>query len=115
VRLEVLGPVGQGAGALAPNDASVVLKVTTRGRSLLLTGDVEIDAQRALVDSGADLSADVLKVPHHGSPVQLPEFLDAVDASLAVISVGADNDYGHPSPLTVDALTRLGMRVVRTD
>lgn len=115
VRIEVLGPVTPAVAAHDPNNSSVVLRVSTHGRSLLLTGDVEVEAQQALLDSGEDLTADVLKVPHHGSSVQLPEFLDAVDADLAVISVGADNDYGHPSPLTVSALTRLGMRVERTD
>jgi len=63
----------------------------------------------------ADLAADVLKVPHHGSAYQDEAFLDAVDARVAVISVGQDNSYGHPAPALVERLRTLGMQVRRTD
>ncbi|HET9859150.1 MAG TPA: ComEC/Rec2 family competence protein, partial [Nocardioidaceae bacterium] len=62
-----------------------------------------------------DLHVDVLKVPHHGSRYQDPEFLSGLGARLAVISVGEDNDYGHPSPETVAVLEDAGMLVRRTD
>lgn len=98
-----------------PNNSSVVLRVATGGTTLLLTGDAEVEAQDALVRTGADLRADVLKVPHHGSAYQSPAFLRAVHASVGVISVGLDNDYGHPSPALLHELDRLGIRAVRTD
>ncbi|HVE31141.1 MAG TPA: competence protein ComEC, partial [Mycobacteriales bacterium] len=65
--------------------------------------------------TGVDLRADVLKVPHHGSAYQSPAFLRAVHASVGVISVGRDNDYGHPSPALLHELDRLGIRAERTD
>ena len=83
--------------------------------TVLCTGDIEVEAQRSLLRAQVDLRADVLKVAHHGSAYQDLAFLDAVDASVAVISVGAGNDYGHPSPGLVTDLQRLGMRVLRTD
>jgi competence protein ComEC len=98
-----------------PNNSSVVLRVAAAGRVLLLTGDVEVEGQEALVRSGFDLRADVLKVPHHGSAFQSPTFLRAVDAPVGVISVGPDNDYGHPAPALLHELDRLGMRAKRTD
>ena len=99
----------------AVNDASLVLVVNVPGGRLLLSGDVEPPAQRALLDSGVDLRADVLKVPHHGSRYQEPAFLGAVGADLAVIGVGVDNDYGHPAPETLTTLEQSGARIKRTD
>jgi competence protein ComEC len=98
-----------------PNNSSVVLRVAMSGRTLLLTGDVEVEAQEALLRTGVDLRVDVLKVPHHGSAYQSPAFLRAVHAAVGVISVGRDNDYGHPSPALLHELDRLGVRAERTD
>jgi competence protein ComEC len=98
-----------------PNNSSVAMRVATSGRTLLLTGDVEVEAQEVLLRSGVDLRADLLKVPHHGSAYQSPAFLRAVHASVGVISVGQDNDYGHPSPALLHELDRLGIRTERTD
>jgi competence protein ComEC len=67
------------------------------------------------VSSGIDLRADVLKVPHHGSSDADPEFLAASGARVALVSVGADNTYGHPTARTLTWLTGDGMRVHRTD
>jgi competence protein ComEC len=114
--VDVLAPVAPFHGTRSdPNNSSVVLRVGTGGRTLLLTGDVEVEAQDALLRSGADLRADVLKVPHHGSAYQSPAFLRAVEAGVGVISVGKDNDYGHPSPALLHELDRLGIRAQRTD
>lgn len=99
----------------AENDGSLVLRATVGGLRLLLPGDVEEDGQRNALASGADLTADVLLVPHHGSSRQLPEFLAASRASVAVFSAGVDNDYGHPSIKTQRVVQQLGMRVARTD
>ncbi|MGW2225763.1 ComEC/Rec2 family competence protein [Streptomyces formicae] len=101
-----------------PNDASVTLLVRTGGLELLLLGDLEPPSQRALLRSPAAASlgsVDVLKVAHHGSAHQDPELLRRAAPRLALISCGADNSYGHPSPRTVDALRGGGAEVLRTD
>jgi competence protein ComEC len=97
------------------NNASIAMMVEVGGARILLTGDLEPEAQRAVLASGVDLRADVLKVAHHGSGRQEAAFVAATGARLAVISVGADNDYGHPAPRTLDLLTRSGMTIARTD
>ncbi|WP_345431591.1 ComEC/Rec2 family competence protein [Actinoallomurus vinaceus] len=96
------------------NDASVVLLARWPGLSALLCGDVETEAQRRLLAAGTP-HADILKVPHHGSSHQDPDFLAATHARIAVTSVGVDNDYGHPAPATMALLARLGLRSYRTD
>jgi competence protein ComEC len=116
--LDVLGPVGQLArtdSAAEANDASVVLRATTLAGRILLTGDVELEGQQALLSSGEDLRADILKIPHHGSRYTASRFVDAVHPRLALISVGAGNSYGHPSQRTIDAATHAGAQVFRTD
>ncbi len=116
VRLDVLGPVTAFHGTRSdPNNSSVVVRATIDGTVILLPGDAEVEAQQALLDAGVDLRADVLKVPHHGSAYSSAQFLAAVRARVAVISVGAGNDYGHPSPLLLGELARLGVPVRRTD
>lgn len=110
------GPSGSAGDEGSPeNNASIAMMAEVAGLRLLLTGDLEPEAQRAVVASGVDLRADVLKVAHHGSGQQDPAFVAATEARLAVISVGVDNDYGHPAPRTLDLLTRAGMGVGRTD
>jgi competence protein ComEC len=106
-------PRGPGEGSEA-NNASVVIHVRWASGSALLSGDVETEAQAALLRRGLP-AVDVLKVPHHGSNRVDPAFFAATHAKAALISVGAGNDYGHPAPQTVAALTWLGMRVYRTD
>lgn len=99
----------------AENDGSLVMRARVGGLRVLLPGDVQEDGQRAALATGADLSADVLLVPHHGSGRQLPEFLAASRAAVAVFSVGLDNDYGHPAVRTQRAVQGLGMQLARTD
>ncbi|MFF0554616.1 ComEC/Rec2 family competence protein [Streptomyces sp. NPDC004266] len=100
-----------------PNDASVVLSVRTAGGlNLLLLGDLEPPAQRALMRAHPGLGpVDVLKVAHHGSAHQDPGLMRAVRPRLALVSAGRDNPYGHPSPRTLEALGAGGARVLRTD
>lgn len=117
--LTVLGPlsatrVTSHDSGTTVNNASVVMLARWPGLSVLLCGDVEIEAQRELLAAGVP-PAQVLKVPHHGSSHQDPAFLAAVHARVAITSVGADNDYGHPSPWTMSELARLGEHVYRTD
>ncbi|MFJ8772938.1 ComEC/Rec2 family competence protein [Streptomyces microflavus] len=113
------GPGGAGAvkGAQGPNDSSVTLHVRAAGGlTLLLLGDLEPPAQQGLLHSPEGLpGVDVLKVAHHGSAFQDAGLLHSARPRLALISCGADNPYGHPSPRTVDALRAAGARVLRTD
>lgn len=104
-----------GAGEPAANDASVVLDATVDGVRMLLTGDIEPPAQRALLRSEPDLRTDVLKVPHHGSRYQEPDFLARLGAQIALIGVGPDNRHGHPAPETIELLESQGMVIGRTD
>ena len=98
----------------SPNDSSLVLLVETRGIRILLTGDVEPPSQEVL--EGEDLGpVDVLKVPHHGSRYQDPALITALGARVALVSVGEDNDYGHPAVGTLSLLQQAGMVVRRTD
>jgi competence protein ComEC len=120
VRLQTLwpdpGPMEPGAGdGSAANDASVVLLAEVRGVRILLTGDVEPLGQAALARSLPRLDLDVLKVPHHGSRYQDLDWLTSLAAEVALVSVGADNDYGHPSAEVLEPLTAAGAEVHRTD
>jgi competence protein ComEC len=116
LRWEVLAPTRAYRGTRSdPNNASLVLRVEVGGTRLLLPGDAEPEAQRDLVRSGADLHADVLKTPHHGSRYQDEGFLRAVAARVVVTSVGADNTYGHPADSTLAQLTADGAASFRTD
>jgi competence protein ComEC len=117
--LQVLGPVQHVATdqdeSSKQNDSSLVIMVEVAGLRLLLTGDVEPPGQQAILGTGADLRADVLKIPHHGSAQQDPAFFAATHARLAIASAGAHNDYGHPAPRTVQLVESLGMTMLRTD
>jgi len=117
LRWQVLGPVRESYpdSDSPPNDASVVMLVEVRGIRLLLMGDEERPSQADLRRTTTALHADVLKVAHHGSSKQDPALVDSLGARLAVISVGVDNDYGHPAPSTLHLLEDAGMQVRRTD
>ncbi|MGH3472027.1 MAG: ComEC/Rec2 family competence protein, partial [Nocardioidaceae bacterium] len=124
VRFSVLGPLDVSPGGTSthsgdegagPNNASVVMSVRSHGLRLLMTGDAEPEEEDDIMASGAGLSTDVFKVAHHGSSHQDPSFILASHAPLAIISVGAGNDYGHPAPQTLGWLRELGARVYRTD
>jgi len=116
VTVEVLGPVARYANTRSePNNSSVVARLRVGQVSLLTTGDIEVEAQGDLLRRGADIQADVLKVAHHGSAYQDPDFLAAVGAAVALISVGAGNDYGHPDETLMDRLLLAGTAIHRTD
>ena len=109
----VLGPVKSYAD---PNNTSIVVKVKFGDTSFLFTGDMEKDAETDMLDYGMDVSADVLKVGHHGSSTSTGyRFLYEVDPEYAVISVGTDNTYGHPHRETVAILADAGVPMLRTD
>ncbi|WP_216216175.1 ComEC/Rec2 family competence protein [Amycolatopsis aidingensis] len=121
LRLDVLGPRHVPRATAADedgttiNNASVVAMASTAAGRVLLTGDIELAAQSDLLAAGTELEAEILKVPHHGSRYSLPRFLGAVRARLAVLSVGADNSYGHPNRRTLRTLAAGGALVARTD
>jgi competence protein ComEC len=105
------------AGLSDANLASTVLMARVGSIRFLFTGDAEGPEEEWLLsrDPGA-LAADVLKVGHHGSRTSTtPRFLGAVRPRLALVSVGAHNAYGHPSPEIMQALRDSGVQVLRTD
>ena len=97
------------------NNASIAMMAEVGGLRILLTGDLEPESQRAVLATGADLKADVLKVPHHGSAQQDPTFIAAANARLAIISAGRNNDYGHPAPRTLDLLSHTTTQTATTN
>ena len=98
------------------NNNSLVFRIEYANFRMLFTGDAGAETEARLLRSGVDLRADVLKVGHHGSAYSsTPAFLDAVSPRVAVISVGAQNLFGHPAPQTIDALERRAIRILRTD
>jgi competence protein ComEC len=118
VRIDFLAPDSAWTASLSdPNEASTIVLMTYGERRFLLVGDAEREEEGWLIDHArSDLRADVLKVGHHGSSTSsTDQFLAAVNPSLAVISVGADNTYGHPSVDVLAALGRIGARTMRTD
>ncbi|MBR6871943.1 MAG: MBL fold metallo-hydrolase [Ruminococcus sp.] len=97
------------------NNCSTVVKLTHGENSFLITGDCEREEEKDLLTQGFDLSADVLKVGHHGSAsASSEEFLAAVRPSYAVISCSADNDYGHPHEKTLMRLKALSVKLYIT-
>lgn len=109
----MLGPVTQYSET---NNTSLVLRIDYGNTSFLLTGDMENTAETDLVNSGANLKADVLQVGHHGSSTSTGYlFLNAVLPEMGVISCGAGNKYGHPHEETLSILRDAKVDVYRTD
>ena len=109
----VLGPVTSYAD---PNNTSIVLSVQFGENRFLFTGDMERDAENDMLDTGAKVKADVLKVGHHGSETSTGyRFLYEVDPTYAVISVGEGNSYGHPHEEPMSRLQDADVTVYRTD
>ncbi|MBA2542136.1 MAG: hypothetical protein H0V17_21020 [Deltaproteobacteria bacterium] len=97
------------------NDNSLVVAVRYAGRTLLFTGDVELEGEELLVDHGLG-RVDVVKVAHHGSPTSSAAALvEATRPALAVISCGRNNLFGFPSPAVVARWRAAGAEVARTD
>lgn len=98
------------------NNTSIVLMIEYGETSFLFTGDAEREAEQMIIESGADLSATVLKVGHHGSYSSTTyPFLCKIMPQYAVISVGSDNTYGHPAENTLSRLRDADVTVFRTD
>ncbi|MDP4180229.1 MAG: ComEC/Rec2 family competence protein, partial [Bacillota bacterium] len=98
------------------NNYSAVIKITYESTAFLLEGDAESISEHEMLEKGYNLKADVLKVGHHGSSSSTSEkFLEAVKPNYAVISLGADNEYGHPHRETLEKLSAAKVKVYRTD
>ncbi|MBR4113513.1 MAG: MBL fold metallo-hydrolase [Anaerotignum sp.] len=111
--VEIFGPVKEYSNL---NNHSIVLRVSVGETAFLFTGDVEIEGEYDILEQGFDISADVLKVSHHGSSgSSVEEFLAYIDADYAVISVGEGNIYDHPEAVTLKRLQNYGMEIYRTD
>jgi competence protein ComEC len=120
VRARVWGPARLVRDGSIPNNASLVLAADVAGLTVLLLGDVEREAAAdVLAANRADPwwadGVDVLKVAHHGSANRDDALYSRAEATVALVSVGSDNDYGHPAPSTMHALARTGARIYRTD
>ena len=108
---------------LAPNDdyeelnnSSVVIKATYGKNSFLFMGDAEKKSEKDILNAGFDVSANVIKLGHHGSKTSSSEvFLKSVNPTLAIISCGVNNQYNLPSGKTLDMLDKLGIQYKRTD
>ena len=98
-----------------PNNASVTMVASVDGIRVLLGGDLETAAQQAVLASGQIAAVDVVKVPHHGSAKQSPDWARVTRPRFALIGVGVDNDYGHPWPGTVRQYQAVGATIGRTD
>ncbi len=117
-RLEVLWPAMSYAGARTSdlNATSIVSRIVYGSTAVLFTGDTPIENEASLLASGADVKAQLLKVAHQGSRTSSSEeFIRAVSPETAVVSVGADNRFGHPHEDVILRLTRLVPAVLRTD
>ena len=113
VTIEVLNPSSGVPITTNENDLSVVLKLTYGVRRFLLTGDIETGVEGELRD--ADLAADVVKVPHHGSRTSSTDGLvRASAAQFAIVSVGRRSTFGHPHADVIDRWTAAGTRVFTT-
>ncbi len=117
VHFALLHPAPQDARARRANNLSCVLRVSAGAGSMLLTADIELPAEQALLERDpAALRADVLLVPHHGSRTSSSaEFLAAVGPALAVIPVGYRNRFAHPVPEVLERYAAIRSTVLRTD
>ncbi|MGI6070717.1 MAG: ComEC/Rec2 family competence protein [Blautia sp.] len=111
--IEILGPQ---KAYEDHNNCSLVIKISCEGASVLLTGDAASLSENDMLESGVDLSADILVAAHHGSSASTSkEFLEAVSPAYAVISCGADNPFGHPAWSVMNRLKKEGILLYRTD
>lgn len=112
--INMIAPCGSSYSDL--NSYSAVIKIVYKNTSFLFAGDANNDSEAEMIASGVSLKADVLKVGHHGSATSSSAaFLKAVTPKYAVISVGKDNTYGHPTQATLDRLSNSEAKIYRTD
>lgn len=98
------------------NNYSPVIKLTYFNNSFLFTGDAAFESEKEILQKNSDINADVIKIGHHGSATSTAaDFLKAVNPKIAVISVGKNNDYGHPASEILSLLKRNKIKIYRTD
>jgi len=118
IYLDILNPLENldGKEFEDSNDSSIVAKLVFEKDSFLFTGDITEKAEKKIISSGAFLDSDVLKIAHHGSKTSTSqEFLERVLPEIAVIQVGKDNSYGHPSPEVLAKIEEFDIQCLRTD
>lgn len=107
-KITVLGPIDGDTDNL--NNLSVVTRVEYGDTAFILSGDAEKEEEKDIIKSGAELSADVYKVGHHGSKTSSTnKYLEAINPKYALISAGNDNSYNHPSEKTLEKLSEKGI------
>jgi competence protein ComEC len=115
-RIEILSPPPDYLPTRTVNNDSLAFRIHFGSRSFLLTGDMERPMETRLLYQAAELHADVLKVGHHGSKTStIQPFLDAVSPTIAVISDGFENSFGHPHKDVLARLQNRHIAVLRTD
>ncbi|OHA65815.1 MAG: hypothetical protein A3D64_01175 [Candidatus Wildermuthbacteria bacterium RIFCSPHIGHO2_02_FULL_49_9] len=98
------------------NETSIVARLAYGDRKVLLPGDTTKKIEELLLEAEKDMKADILKIAHHGSDTSSSrEFLEAVASKVAVISVGRDNKFGHPTQDVLVNLAEYGIKIRRTD
>ena len=112
--IKVLGPIEEPTSNI--NNYSTVMMVSFGQMDILMTGDAETEVEKAVLESGANLDAEILKVGHHGSDTSSSEeFLDAISPNYALISTEVGNKYNHPVKSTMEKLKARNVEVYRTD
>ncbi len=102
--------------AQSSNDSSLAIRIEYEDNSVLLTADIETEAEADMLRSGVPISSDVLKIAHHGGNTSCTEaFIRAVSPTIAIISVGAGNSHGHPHAEPLRMLEKQGVIIYRTD
>jgi len=118
VYIEILSPFEDLSGRefKDSNDTSIVARLVFGETSFLFTGDIDKSVEKDITDKNPDLTVGVIKVAHHGSKTSTSgEFVGRVSPEYAVISVGGDNKYGHPTQEVLDILSKYGIMIFRTD
>lgn len=109
----ILGPIGETDDT---NNSSIVLRVEYGKNSFIFMGDAEVEEETQIINEYKNISADVIKIAHHGSASSSSkELLDAVKPQYAIVSVGKDNSYGHPVQATLDIISNAKATIYRTD
>jgi len=100
----------------ASNETSIIARLVKGEQAIMLTGDTTKKIEVLVVEAGGELTANILKIAHHGSKTSSSRaFLEAVDPEIAILSVGKDNRYGHPDDEILVNLLEYGIQVQRTD
>jgi competence protein ComEC len=113
IKVEMIAPVGTYDDT---NDMSAVVHLTNGSNTFLFTGDAETKSEADMLKSGVNLKSDVLMIGHHGSKFSTSQkFLDEVNPKYAVIQVGKDNNYGHPTAEVLKKLNNKKIKIYRND